>query len=114
MHIEFLFTIFAICLLTKCISNFIIKKSGNSFHLLSNIGNCNKPSYTPIPIMSFKIIYMEDVCRRYYMLIDEINNLREKLNKQVEYFSLDNEAILTLSQILDDLIIEYYKASKKV
>lgn len=48
------------------------------------------------------------------MLVEEINNLREKLNKQVEYCSLDNEAILTLSQNLDDLIMEYYVCTAKL
>ena len=43
------------------------------------------------------------------MLIDEINKLREKLNKQVESGSLDNETILTISQNLDKLIIKYYQ-----
>lgn len=43
------------------------------------------------------------------MLVEEINELREELNKQVENYNLDNEAILTLSQNLDDLITEYYK-----
>jgi hypothetical protein len=43
------------------------------------------------------------------MLVEEINELREELNKQVENCSLVNEAILTLSQNLDDLIIEYYR-----
>jgi len=43
------------------------------------------------------------------MLLEEINELREKLNKQVENCSLDTEATLTLSQDLDELIAEYYK-----
>ena len=43
------------------------------------------------------------------MLLEEINQLKEILNKQVENFSLDNEAILAISQTLDELILEYYK-----
>lgn len=48
------------------------------------------------------------------MLIDEINKLREDLNKQVENSSLDNETILAISQDLDKLIVEYYQAVLKV
>jgi len=47
------------------------------------------------------------------MLVKEINELREKLNKQVEKYSLNNEVILALSQNLDQLITEYYKYSIK-
>jgi len=45
------------------------------------------------------------------MLVEEINEMREELNKQVENYSLDNDAILTLSQNLDELITEYYRYS---
>lgn len=44
------------------------------------------------------------------MLLEEINQLKEILNKQVENCSLDNEAILAISQNLDELILEYYKS----
>lgn len=47
------------------------------------------------------------------MLLEEINQLKEILNKQVENCSLDNEAILAISQNLDELILEYYKNSIK-
>lgn len=43
------------------------------------------------------------------MLTDEINELKELLNKQVENSSLVSERILTISQDLDKLILEYYK-----
>ncbi|MDF2986589.1 MAG: Spo0E like sporulation regulatory protein [Eubacterium sp.] len=43
------------------------------------------------------------------MLVDEINKLKEELNKQVENSSLDNEIILAISQDLDKLILEYYR-----
>ncbi len=51
--------------------------------------------------------------RGFDMLIDEINKLREDLNKQVENCSLDNETILAISQDLDKLIVEYYQAVLK-
>ncbi len=43
------------------------------------------------------------------MLVDEINKLREILNEQVVNCSMDYEEILSLSQDLDKLIVEYYK-----
>ena len=47
------------------------------------------------------------------MLVQEINQLREKLNEKVEIHTLDTEGILTLSQDLDVLITEYYKCYLK-
>ena len=47
------------------------------------------------------------------MLVQEINQLREKLNEKVESCSLDTEGILALSQDLDVLITEYYRCSLK-
>jgi hypothetical protein len=47
--------------------------------------------------------------RGFDMLVDEINKLKEELNKQVENSSLDNEIILAISQDLDKLILEYYR-----
>lgn len=43
------------------------------------------------------------------MLVDEINKLKEVLNEQVENCALDNESLISLSQDLDKLIVEYYK-----
>ncbi|MHB8065030.1 MAG: aspartyl-phosphate phosphatase Spo0E family protein [Ruminiclostridium sp.] len=48
------------------------------------------------------------------MLVEEINELREELNRQVENCSLDNKEILTLSQNLDELITKYYKYEVKL
>lgn len=43
------------------------------------------------------------------MLADEINELKEILNSQIENDSLISERILSISQDLDKLILEYYK-----
>lgn len=43
------------------------------------------------------------------MLVEEINKLREVLNRQVDICTLDNDTTLALSQDLDKLIVEYYR-----
>ena len=47
------------------------------------------------------------------ILVEEINDLRDELNKQVENCNLNSEMILALSQHLDVLITEYYRHTGK-
>lgn len=47
------------------------------------------------------------------MIVDEINALKEVLNKQLEEGNLNSDQILLLSQTLDKLIVEYYKDNKR-
>lgn len=46
------------------------------------------------------------------MIVDEINALKEVLNKQLEEGNLNSDQILLLSQTLDKLIVEYYIDNK--
>lgn len=44
-----------------------------------------------------------------FIMLEQIENLRDKLNKELEDDILDHEKILRISQELDELIVKLYK-----
>lgn len=86
--------------------------NGNLLHNSTILEGCiTKPSYHYIHTLEFfDILWDKNVGKGGFdMLVEEINRLRELLNEQVINCSMEYDEILSLSQDLDKLIVEYYK-----
>ncbi|WP_195839101.1 Spo0E family sporulation regulatory protein-aspartic acid phosphatase [Anaerosalibacter bizertensis] len=46
-------------------------------------------------------------------MLDKVEKIREKLNKQVNFKNINTKEVLKISKELDEVILEYYKEGIK-
>lgn len=47
------------------------------------------------------------------LVLDKVEKIREKLNKQVNFKNINTKEVLKISKELDEAILEYYKEGIK-